>query len=111
MWYKPNTKVTDNMIQITKNGNVTLVKNDSSSYFICSSNEPDLTCTEPFVSLCMDTIICHRHLLNGSDAPINKHSDAKKECSDFKGYGVTWKSKPIISTCIANSTNYYNKYI
>jgi hypothetical protein len=99
------------MVKITKNGNVTLVKNDSSSYFICSSNGPDLTCTEPFVSLCMDTVICHRHWLNGSDAPMYTHDEAKKECSAYKDYGVAWKSKSLVSSCTAKSTNYYNKLI
>ena len=107
MWFDNNNK--NKMVaRIFPNGSITTftVKDISSAYFICSTNDPDLNCTEPFVSLCMDTVICHRHWLNGTNAPINKHDDAKTACSNYKGFGMSWTSKPINHACKAKLTNY-----
>ena len=62
--------------------------------------EIDLTCSERFSSYCQETVICHRHYDNESDAPVKSLTDAKTVCSEYYGYDKKWSLKSIpIQTC------------
>jgi hypothetical protein len=53
----------------------------------------DLTCSERFSLNCEETVICHRHYDNDTNAPINNLKDAEKVCSLYNGYNKKWSLK------------------